>query len=220
MDDGRLCREMVEADHRAGRGEVADSDVSPTGSLFWLVSRQVVYYVVFLSAVLIILPYLFDRWVGEALAPRAQHAWLQPGTGQQVVGLFAWAAGFLGYTLCSIWLVAVGRGPFVEFDPPKHFVATGPYRLSRNPIVICLITAVAGEAIFFGSPGILLFVFLGLAFAWYQVTRIEEPRLRARFGASYADYCRRVPRWIPGLGRGEGAGAEDAATSATRSGET
>ncbi len=199
---------------------MADSDGGPIGSLFWLVSRQVVYYVVFLSAVLIVAPYLFDRWVGEALVPRAQHAWLQPGTGQQVVGGFACAAGFLGYTLCSIWLVAVGRGPFVEFDPPKHFGATGPYRLSRNPIVICLIAAVAGEAIFIRSPGILIFVFLGLAFGWYQVTRIEEPRLRARFGASYSDYCRRVPRWIPGLGRGEGAGAEDAATSATRSGET
>ena len=220
MDDGRLCREMVEADHRAGRGEVADSDVGPTSSLFWLLARQIVYYLVFLSAVLIGAPYAFDRWIGETLASRAQHAWLVPGTGQQVVGGFVFAAGFLGYTLCSIWLVAVGRGPFVEFDPPKHFVATGPYRLSRNPIVICLIAAVAGEAIFFGSPGILLFVFLGLAFAWYQVTRIEEPRLRTRFGPSYADYCRRVPRWIPGRGRDEGMGAEDAATSATRSGET
>jgi protein-S-isoprenylcysteine O-methyltransferase Ste14 len=27
--------------------------------------------------------------------------------------------------------------------------------------------------------------------------RVEEPRLRARSGAAYAEYLRRVPRWLP-----------------------
>jgi len=30
---------------------------------------------------------------------------------------------------------------------------------------------------------------------------MEEKELGVRFGASYEDYCRRVPRFIPSLGR-------------------
>lgn len=29
------------------------------------------------------------------------------------------------------------------------------------------------------------------------VVRVEEPRLVERFGADYAAYARRVPRWLP-----------------------
>jgi protein-S-isoprenylcysteine O-methyltransferase Ste14 len=53
------------------------------------------------------------------------------------------------------------------------------------------------------------------AFAHWSVVRVEEPELRERFGATYEDYCRRVPRWIPQLSRGrqgeagESGGAPD-----------
>ena len=30
---------------------------------------------------------------------------------------------------------------------------------------------------------------------------VEEQRLAARFGAAYAEYLRRVPRWVPRLKR-------------------
>ena len=90
-----------------------------------------------------------------------------------------------------------GRGPHVEFDPPKVFVATGPYRWVRNPVAISLIVTAAGEAIYFSSLGLAVFVALGMAFAHYQATRIEEPRLRGRFGETYEEYCRKVPRWLP-----------------------
>jgi protein-S-isoprenylcysteine O-methyltransferase Ste14 len=29
------------------------------------------------------------------------------------------------------------------------------------------------------------------------VVFFEEPLLRRKFGASYEEYCRRVPRWVP-----------------------
>jgi protein-S-isoprenylcysteine O-methyltransferase Ste14 len=31
------------------------------------------------------------------------------------------------------------------------------------------------------------------------VVRVEEPELRDRFGARYEEYCRQVPRWLPGV---------------------
>jgi protein-S-isoprenylcysteine O-methyltransferase Ste14 len=30
---------------------------------------------------------------------------------------------------------------------------------------------------------------------------LEERELRDRFGAEYEEYCRQVPRWIPGRSR-------------------
>ena len=113
----------------------------------------------------------------------------------------------LYWNACSTWLIFYGRGPHVEFDPPKVFVATGPYRWVRNPVVITLLTAVLGEAIFSGSIGIFALLAVGLPLAHYQVTRIEEPRLRGRFGQSYLDYCGSVPRWIPRFPESMRAGA-------------
>lgn len=116
---------------------------------------------------------------------------------QTLLGIAVFTIGLAAYLFCSIWLIYHGRGPHVEFDPPKVFVATGPYLWVRNPVVITLLVTVLGEAIFFGSLGLCALLLVGLPLAHYQVTQIEEPRLRDRFGESYIEYCRRVPRWLP-----------------------
>ena len=75
----------------------------------------------------------------------------------------------------------------------------------RNPVVITLILAVVGATIYLNLFGIAALVLVGMGFAHYQVTRIEEPRLRERFGQSYVDYCQQVPRWLPRPPRGGSA---------------
>jgi protein-S-isoprenylcysteine O-methyltransferase Ste14 len=54
-----------------------------------------------------------------------------------------------------------------------------------------------GEAIAFSSTGIFIMFCLAALLAHVQVTRIEEPLLRKRYGQAYDEYCARVPRWIP-----------------------
>lgn len=116
---------------------------------------------------------------------------------RRLVGLAVFSIGLAAYLGCAAWLMYFGRGPHVEFDPPKVFVASGPYRWVRNPVVLTLMVTVLGEAIYFGSLGIFLLLLIGMPLAHLQVTKIEEPRLRTRFGDSYRDYCGRVPRWLP-----------------------
>lgn len=157
---------------------------------------MVAYTVSFLAFILVALPYGFD-YLGRVVYPQPVHAWLEPGLAQMIFGAAVIVVGLVGYLVCSLWLVIFGKGPFVEFDPPTQFVATGPYRWMRNPVAAFLVITVLGEAIFFGSAGVLTLFLLGFPLAQLQVTRIEEPRLRARFGDAYVDYCRRVPRWIP-----------------------
>jgi protein-S-isoprenylcysteine O-methyltransferase Ste14 len=161
-----------------------------------LAGKMVAYTVSFLAFILGGVPYVFHL-LGGMLYPDAVRAWFAPGAVHHVLGAAIFSTGLAGYLTCSLWLVIVGRGPFVEFDPPTQFVATGPYRWTRNPIAALLIVTVLGEAVYFGSPGILTLVLIGPVLAHLQVTRIEEPRLRARFGEPYEDYCRRVPRWMP-----------------------
>jgi protein-S-isoprenylcysteine O-methyltransferase Ste14 len=161
--------------------------------------RATLYTVGFLVFILGIVPSIFHL-LGEApfrrlaLSREVAAFWEDF---RRLVGIALFASGLAAYLACSAWLIFFGRGPHVEFDPPKAFVASGPYRWVRNPVVICLFIAAAGEALYLASPGIALFILLGAGFAHYQVTRIEEPRLRRRFGQPYEDYCRTVPRWIP-----------------------
>ena len=176
---------------------MVDSGREDPTSAASLAFRMIFYYFAFLAAVLIGLPMLFN-YLGKFVAePSVGMPFLDPSLGQKIIGGLIGIGSLIGYTICSLWLVIVGKGPFVEFDPPKHFVATGPYRWVRNPVVLFLLTTILGEAIFFGSFGILILLLLGIPFAQFQATRIEEPRLSERFGESYIDYCKRVPRWFP-----------------------
>lgn len=72
-------------------------------------------------------------------------------------------------------------------------VCDGLYRYSRNPMylgMLCLLLALAWWRQQWPLAP-LLFVL------WMNVLQIapEERALRARFGAAYDDYCRRVRRW-------------------------
>jgi len=83
------------------------------------------------------------------------------------------------------------RGP----QPP--FVIAGPYLRVRNPLFAGLVVMLAGAALALGSwllAAVALGAFLA-AHVW--VIRVEEPRLGARFGNAYAEYLRRIPRWLP-----------------------
>ena len=162
--------------------------------------RSVGYTIVFLGLVLGVIPSLFylagERMLGSSFSAGAilSRFW---GDMQTLLGASIFCIGLGGYIFCSTWLIFYGRGPHVEFDPPKVFVATGPYRYVRNPVAISLIITGAGQAIYFSSISLAILVGLGIVFAHYQAMRIEEPRLRLRFGKIYEDYCRKVPRWLP-----------------------
>lgn len=162
-------------------------------------ARALLYTAGFLLVILGVVPSLFYL-AGDGLLsplPASQDLALFWSSLRALVGVTVFAMGFGAYIVCSLWLIFYGRGPHVEFDPPTVFVATGPYRWVRNPVVICLLVTVLGEAIFLNSFGILILFVAGLPLAHYQVTRIEEPRLRQRFGRTYEDYCAEVPRWLP-----------------------
>jgi protein-S-isoprenylcysteine O-methyltransferase Ste14 len=108
-----------------------------------------------------------------------------------------WLAGTLIIIRCCTDLIHKGRGTPAFIDPPSELVITGLYRYVRNPIYSGALLVHLGTILWFAS-GLMILYFLVFALAFHGlVVLFEEPVLRQTFGTSYADYCKRVPRWLP-----------------------
>lgn len=178
-------------------GEPADehtTQATHTRSLFDRIPlslRMLLYGVSFLAVVLAGLPWLAYRLDVAFPAWHVEIGWWRAAGA--VVFLFF----FVAYARCSYVLTSRGRGAYVEFDPPREFVAVGPFERVRNPIAACVVGMLAGEAVALSSTGMLLLVLIAVPLAHLQVVLMEEPLLKKRFGRAYEDYLRRVPRWFP-----------------------
>jgi protein-S-isoprenylcysteine O-methyltransferase Ste14 len=100
--------------------------------------------------------------------------------------------------LRSVLLLA-GRGR-PQRGPRPAFVIAGPYTRVRNPLLLGLLLVLAGIAVATDSSGLGLLTLAAAVAAHVWVTRVEEPRLQARFGEAYREYLARVPRWVPRVG--------------------
>jgi|HubBroStandDraft_1064217.scaffolds.fasta_scaffold23796_2 protein-S-isoprenylcysteine O-methyltransferase Ste14 len=129
-------------------------------------------------------------------------AWLR-GPGPHAVsvlgllGLAPVAAGVAVYLSCAWDFAASGDGTPLPLDPPKLFVARGFYRFVRNPMYVGVALVILGQALLFGSTAILWYALAAALMFHLLVVFYEEPTLRRKFGQSYAQYYKTVPRWIP-----------------------
>jgi protein-S-isoprenylcysteine O-methyltransferase Ste14 len=101
---------------------------------------------------------------------------------------------------CIATFVTRGEGTPAPMDPPRKFVAAGPYKFVRNPMYIGGFIMLAGFGLYKQSPAILLFTLPWLLLAHIFVLLYEEPHLRTTFGAPYDAYCHSVRRWLPRVG--------------------
>jgi protein-S-isoprenylcysteine O-methyltransferase Ste14 len=137
-------------------------------------------------------------------------AWLaasaQPLDARLPFGIPVWAR-FLGWplvfvgALLALWCIATfaarGRGTPAPFDPPREFVAAGPYRYVRNPMYIGGFGVLLGAGLVLQSPSIVGVAALFLLFFHLFVLLYEEPALTSRFGDPYVRYKSSVHRWLP-----------------------
>lgn len=106
----------------------------------------------------------------------------------------------LGLALVA-WTITLfasrGRGTLAPWDPPSRLVVAGPYRHVRNPMITGVVIALVGEAMLFGSFGLLVWAlgFFGANALYFRL--VEEPGLERRFGDDYVEYRAHVPCWVP-----------------------
>ncbi|MCC5991051.1 MAG: isoprenylcysteine carboxylmethyltransferase family protein [Rhodobacteraceae bacterium] len=111
----------------------------------------------------------------------------------------------LGATLAAlgvgliIWskraLDAAGQ-PSLPGTPTTRLVMTAPFSFSRNPNYLGALTTGLGGALLVNAPWLIVAGLVAGAILQVWMIRPEEVYLRSRFGAEYADYCRRVRRWL------------------------
>jgi protein-S-isoprenylcysteine O-methyltransferase Ste14 len=103
-------------------------------------------------------------------------------------------------TLLLLWCVrefyVAGRGTLAPWDPPRRLVTTGPYRLSRNPMYLGVLTILAGWCLLWSARALLYYALGTLCVFYLRVRLAEEPWASRRFGAEWEAYRARVPRWL------------------------
>jgi len=115
----------------------------------------------------------------------------------RTLGSVLMVAGGTLASACVATFVTRGEGTPAPFDPPRNFVAAGPYRFVRNPMYIGGFTVLFGFGLYEQSVAVLLFTLPWLLSAHLFVVLYEEPHLRSMFGTPYNAYCRSVRRWLP-----------------------
>jgi protein-S-isoprenylcysteine O-methyltransferase Ste14 len=95
--------------------------------------------------------------------------------------------------------VVEGVGTPAPVAPPRQLVVGGLYRYVRNPMYLAVVTAIVGQALLLGQPGLLLYAALVAAAMALFAHGYEEPTLASQFGARYEAYRRAVPAWWPRL---------------------
>jgi protein-S-isoprenylcysteine O-methyltransferase Ste14 len=112
-------------------------------------------------------------------------------------GLIFMLTGSIINLKCYWDLIFTGKGTMDPLMPTEKLVARGFYQFIRNPVYVGLFLILFGEAIFFRSTVLLGYSLLWLLALNLIVVFIEEPSLKRKFGKSYDEYLKSVPRWIP-----------------------
>jgi protein-S-isoprenylcysteine O-methyltransferase Ste14 len=133
-----------------------------------------------------------------ALGYAAEWIWPTP----PVPPLFRYGAGTLSVAAGAVLLASsLARfraiGTNLQTHKPTIALATdGPYRRSRNPIYLGLISAYLGVAAAVGSLPMAALVVLFVLVLRFGVIAREEAYLAAKFGAAYDAYRAETPRWF------------------------
>src|SRR5260370_11447715 len=128
----------------------------------------------------------YDNSLGFALA-----GWTR------VLGVALMAAGGTLAFACVATFVTRGEGTPAPFDPPRKFVAAGPYKFVRNPMYIggfifSVLFRVFGEA-----PRIPLFTLPLLLLSPLFFMLYPKPHSPATLSAPSQASCRSLAPWFP-----------------------
>jgi protein-S-isoprenylcysteine O-methyltransferase Ste14 len=134
----------------------------------------------------LLLGIVLSTWVGDPLAT----SWPTTAVGWLLVTAFAvWN----GWALATL---AQHRTALLPGGASTTVIDRGPFAWSRNPLYLGLLAGSAGVALLAGSLWALVALPLEWALLRWGSVLPEEHYLTAKFGPAYADYTRRVRRWL------------------------
>jgi protein-S-isoprenylcysteine O-methyltransferase Ste14 len=138
-----------------------------------------------------LVPWLITGWSLQELG-----AWWLP---MRVLGGVLAAVGVLVLVHAFVRFVTEGRGTPVPIAPPMRLVVGGLYSYVRNPMYVAVEAVILGQALLLARLDLVMYAAVVALVTTLFVVAYEEPELSRRFGADYAEYRRRVGRWLPRL---------------------
>lgn len=103
----------------------------------------------------------------------------------------------------ALWLAVAGTKAFkaagTNVDPKQEalvLVETGPYRFTRNPMYLGMVTLQLSLAFLFSLEWSLIIAPALFAALNWGVVVFEEAYLSRKFGAPYDNFLKRTRRWI------------------------
>jgi len=134
----------------------------------------------------------FGGWFAARYYPALQFEvplWLQfVGTSMAFAGL--------GLEFWTLGLFKRAKTSALPWQGDQALIATGAYKVSRNPMYAGMLLLVTGLCLGLGLTLSLILIPLGALVIDRVVIRAEERYLTARFGDAYLNYCKIVRRWF------------------------
>src|SRR5688500_12330493 len=139
-----------------------------TGDRLWIALRAIVYALAFVG---------LWTWLAYEAHLRPPPFGIDLPDGAAPIGVVLMVAGAALMVTCIAMFIVRGRGTPMPLDPPREFVASGPYRWVRNPMYIGMFVFLVGYALCAVSFGALLVAFGMLAVVHLVAVLYEDPWL-------------------------------------------
>ena len=158
-----------------------------------MILRQLLAIAVLPFTVTVIVPV----WIYRAYGVHASWPSSASTYAAAAAGILALVAGLVLFVASVRQFATEGRGTLAPWDPPKKFVATGPYRYVRNPMISGVLLILLAEGLVLNSTPHLSWCAAFFVLNSIMIPLWEEPALGIRFGGSYEEYCKNVRRFMP-----------------------
>jgi len=99
----------------------------------------------------------------------------------------------------DVWAMAAlhrARTNILPHRAAGRLVTDGPYAFTRNPIYLGNTIVLLGLGLMLENPWLLAAAPVAAVATDHLAARREEAHLAAKFGAEFAAYAARVPRWL------------------------
>jgi len=144
------------------------------------------------------LVYAIAFLAGYGLDRRNRLPIASPGGGAHALAVAGWVLAALGVSIAGSAIVQFvrARTTVLPHRPARALVMTGIYRITRNPMYLSLAVLYVGLALLINSVWPLVLLPVALVIIDRAIIVREERYLSAAFPATYAEYLRRVRRWL------------------------
>ncbi len=96
----------------------------------------------------------------------------------------------------SIWLFKKSKTEVLPWKPASALVKKGTYKFTRNPMYLSFVMGGISLSIYFSNAWILILMVPFVLVINFYVIKREEAYLLRKFGEKYADYQKKVRRWL------------------------